>query len=118
MYITYKEYKDMGGTLNESAFELYAMEATQKIREATFDRITTPSDVVKKCAYRLIDVLHKADPAAGNVTSFNHDGMSQSIQYGSPEELRRKARELIRSYLINEVAEDGTPLMYCGVRLI
>ena len=118
MYITYKEYTAMGGTLNETAFNIYAFEATQKIREATFDRITNPNDVVKQCTFRLIDVLEKADPAAGKVNSFNHDGMSQSLQYGSSDELKRKARELIRSYLINEVADDGTPLMYCGVRLI
>lgn len=118
MYITYDEYKDKGGTLNETAFNMYAYEATQKIREKTFDRITTPSEAVKMCMVRLIDVLYKADPAVEKVASFNHDGLSQNMQIASADELNKKAHQLIRSYLINEVADDGTPLMYCGVKLI
>ena len=116
MYLTYEEYKDMGGSLDESQFNRYAVEASYKIREATFGRIKKPSDAVKDCMMRLVDLCKESDPSTERVSSFSHDGLNQTFQRSTQDEVKRKTREIIRSYLINEVAEDGTPLMYCGVK--
>lgn len=115
MYLTYEEYKDMGGSLDESRFNRYAVEASYKIREATFGRIKKPSDAVKDCMMRLIDLCMESDPSVERVSSFSHDGLNQTFHRSTQDDFKRKAREIIRSYLINEAAEDGTPLMYCGV---
>ncbi len=118
MYLTYDEYKSKGGSLDENVFNRYAIEATYKIREATFDRIKTPTNAVKDCMMRLIDLCKESDPSAERVSSFSHDGLNQTFQRSTQDEVKRKTREIIRTYLINEVAEDGTPLMYCGVKFV
>lgn len=115
MYLNYNEYQEMGGTLNETAFNVYAFEANQKIKTATFDRITEPSEAVKKCMMRLIALSQESDVCVQHVASFSHDGLSQSFTATEPAVYVKQARMIIRDYLINEKATDGTPLLYCGV---
>lgn len=118
MYLSFEEYQEMGGTLDETAFDIYGYEADQKIKTATFNRITTPSEAVKKCMLRLISFAQMSDIGKMRTASFSHDGLSQSFNIPNEEEYEKKARSIIRNYLINEKAEDGTPLMYCGVKYI
>lgn len=106
----------MGGTLNETAFGIYGFEASQKIKEATFNRITEPSEAVKQCMFRLIAFAEKSDIGISRAASFSHDGLSQTFNIPNQAEYTKKTREIIRSYLINEKSAEGTPLMYCGVR--
>ena len=115
MYITYDEYTVRGGKLDVAAFNIYAYEANQKIKEATFDRITTPSEAVKRCMVRLTDLLADYDNPEKNVSSFSNDGLSQSYYVQNQTERAAKTRLLIKTYLINEKDENGVSLMYCGV---
>ena len=115
MYITYDEYTAKGGKLDLAAFNIYAYEANQKIKEATFNRITTPSEAVKRCMVRLTDLLADYDNPEKNVSSFSNDGLSQSYYVSNGTERAAKIRLLIKTYLINEKDANGVPLMYCGV---
>ena len=115
MYLTFAEYFKLGGTLDETAFDIYSFEANQKIKSATFDRITEPSEAVKKCMVRLIALAEKSDICSSQLSSYSHDGMTQTFNIPKQEEYAKKVREIIRAYLINEKAADGTPLLYCGV---
>ena len=115
MYITYEEYKTMGGKLDETAFSIYGYEAEMKIKSATFDRINKPSDAVKHCMVRITDIISNADITNAKISSFSHDGLSQTFSQLSSEDYKKEVNKIIRTYLINETSDDGTPLMYCGV---
>lgn len=115
MFITYKEYKDMGGGLDETAFNLYAYEAERKIITATHGRAKTATEAIKRCIVRLAGILAKSDIAADKVTSFSNDGVSQSIKDVSAADYAAGADSIVREYLSNEVDENGVPLLYLGV---
>ena len=115
MYLTYAEYKNMGGTLDSAAFDIYGYEANLAVKNATFNRITTPSEAVKKCVFRLIGMLADEEDPSKNIASYSNDGLSQSYRIASATERKRKRREIIRLYLLNETDENDVPLLYCGV---
>ncbi len=114
-YITFEEYTKMGGDLDEAAFLKYGFEAEMQIKSATFDRIKTPSEAVKRCVVRLIDIISTNDTGKEKVSSFSHDGLSQSFHISSSDEVKKQIYYIINTYLENEDSEDGTPLLYCGV---
>lgn len=115
MYITFAQYRDMGGSLDETAFNIYGYEAYIKIKTACFDRITEPSEAVKRCMVRLTELA--ADYAAQSKmpSSYSHDGLSESYNVRNQSEYEKEARDLIRAYLINEKSVIGVPLLFCGV---
>lgn len=65
MYMTYAEYQNMGGTLDESSFNEYGYEAGTIIDWYTFNRLkkdTVFPESVKRCMYELIKLAKlKAD---------------------------------------------------------
>ena len=115
MFITYEEYKNMGGGLDEAAFNLYAYEAERKIYTATHGRVKTATEAIKRCITRLISILAKSDIAADKVTSFSNDGVSQSIKDVSASDYSAAVDNIIREYLSGEVDKNGVPLLYLGV---
>lgn len=115
-YLTYEEYKALGGELTETAFNKYAYQAEMRIKTDTHNRITVPSEAVKRCTARLTDILSKADTTnQGTVSSFAHDGLSQSYAVKTSEDYEKEMEEIIYTYLIHETAENGTALLYRGV---
>ena len=60
MYLTYEEYVEMGGTLDEATFNEYEFEARGLVDWYTFDRLkkeTELSPEVKQCMYMLIKYI-------------------------------------------------------------
>ena len=64
---------------------------------------------------RITEIISKADILNAKVSSFSHDGLSQTFSSPSSEDYKKEVYNIIRTYLINEVSDDGTPLLYCGV---
>ena len=57
MYLTYEDYQNMGGTLDQGSFEEYGFEAQTVIDWYTFNRLqkdTEFPEAVKRCMYELI----------------------------------------------------------------
>ena len=115
MYITYDEYKNMGGSLDETAFYKYVYKAGAKIKAETHGRITTPGEAVKQCQKELINLYSKADITQPRVSSFSHDGLSQNIAVPTAEEYLDKIEETVYDYLGHEYDDNGIPLLYRGV---
>lgn len=114
-YLTYEEYVSLGGELSETAYCKYGYQAEMRIKADTHNRITVPSEAVKQCVFRLTDILSKADTTkVGDVSSFSHDGLSQSYAVKASEDYAKEAEEIIYTYLIHETGENGTPLLYRG----
>ena len=115
MYIDYKEYLKFGGVQDETAFNKYSYEAKAKIDAETHGRIKEPSEAVKRCMARLIDIFIKSDVVNDNVSSWSNDGVSKSFKETTPEQYEGKIKSIINDYLANETDDEGVPLLYLGV---
>ena len=95
MYLTYLEYQEMGGTLDETAFDRFSFRAEGLINKYTYRRLIGEDDIpeaVKRCMFDLISVCEQQDKTLGNaggmITSRSNDGVSES--YASPDSIRQK----------------------------
>lgn len=127
-YLTYEEYKGLGGTIDLTPFNLLEFEARRKIDIRTQDRLKgfeseeIPQEV-KMCVYALINsivIFSNSMNNAGNITSESTDGYS--VSYITPnligEVVMSKNKELddiIKTYLLG-VVFNGEHLLYAGVR--
>ena len=121
-YLTYQEYKALGGTLDEMPFNLLEFNARKKIDERTFGRLVDKGQEyqdVKLCVFKLIPILQSYDTynmRDKSISSVNTDGYSES--YDTPKEETTKAKEsevadLIETEL-NDVYVNGVWVLYRG----
>lgn len=127
-YLTYEEYKGLGGTIDLTPFNLLEFEARRKIDIRTQDRLKgfesdeIPQEV-KLCVYALINsivIFSNTINNTGNIASESTDGYS--VSYITPnlisEVVMSKNKELddiIRSYLLG-VVFNNEHLLYAGVK--
>ena len=121
-YLTYQEYKALGGTLDEMPFNLLEFNARMKIDERTFGRLVDKGQEyqeVKLCVYNMITILNSYssyDTQNKAISSESIDGYS--ISYGTPQKsvIEAKNSELeniMNSYLANVII-DNVPVLYRG----
>lgn len=133
MYLTYEEYLNMGGTLDEAAFDNYLIDAEMLIDWYTFNRLeneTVIPEKVKKCVYKLISladmkskafVLGREVNGDGNasVASQSNDGVSISYNTISASQaldlIKSDAENIIKQYLNGVVNSLGRKLLYRGI---
>lgn len=134
MYLTYEEYQNMGGTLDESTFTGYEYEAEIMIDWYTFNRLhgeTEYPEAVKRCVYHLISLLDLKAQAIGTgaeensndggktIASQSNDGVSISYNIMSASELATLAKEemgnSIQRYLNGVMNSLGRKLLYRGL---
>lgn len=134
MYLTYAEYQDMGGTLDETTFSELEFEARAKIDWWTFNRLkkeeTLPEEV-KRCMYKLIKLIQQVQEASAlsgddsdsssvaGVSSYSNDGVSESYNVMSASEAARQASKqidaCIRQYLNDVKNSLGRKVLYRGL---
>ena len=126
-YLTYDEYKGLGGTLSEMPFNLLEFEARKRIDNRTQNRIkymsSKPEDV-KLCVNAMINTLEQyvIDSSKGtnkNIASESIDGYSVSFITGSQiqEAIKSKRSELediMKTYLGNIRTSENIPVLYLG----
>lgn len=129
-YLSYEEYKALGGTLDLMPFNLLEFESRRRIDIRTFNRLKdiNSEDIpqeVKLCVYALINSMSTYNETLenistkGNVSSENTDGYSVSYINATQisDVIKSKSNELediIRSYLLG-VIYNGEHLMFVGV---
>ena len=122
-YLTYVEYKALGGTLTETPFKILEFEARQNVDKYTFGRLKeldTQNQEVKLCIYKLIEMIdsyNKQETQNKGIASENTDGYSVSYLAPSTTITEAKNSEIkgvVKEYLVDCKLEDGTPYMYCG----
>ena len=122
-YLTYEEYTALGGTLDQTPFNLLEFEARQNVDKYTFGRLKelkTQNQEVKLCIFKLINLMNSYNSYETQnkaISSENTDGYS--VSYGTPttdfmEAKNNEIQGVVREYLIDCKLEDGTPYMYCG----
>ena len=121
-YLTYQEYKALGGTLDEMPFNLLEFNARMKIDERTFGRLVDKGQEykeVKLCVYNMIITLNSYssyDTQNKAISSESTDGYS--ISYGTPQKSTTEAKnseleDVIDTYLSNLIVDD-VPVLYRG----
>ena len=121
-YLTYQEFKALGGTLDEMPFNLLEYNARMKIDERTFGRLVDKGQEyqeVKLCVYNMIITLNSYssyDTQNKAISSENTDGYS--ISYGTPQKSVTEAKnseleDVIDTYLSNLIVDD-VPVLYRG----
>lgn len=131
MYLTFSEYQNMGGTLDETAFNDFEYEAETFVDWVTFNRLhgeTEIPDRVKQCVYHLIDIAKKKQDAfsvgddgssGAAVASQSNDGVSISYNVISASEAFKMADKemdlVIRRYLNELRNSKGRKLTYRGI---
>lgn len=124
-YLTYEEYVELGGSLDEAPFDILELEAQKNIDKYTFGRLKNLDEQineVKLCTYRLInliDTYNAYENQNKSVSSESTDGYSISYSQATENVSKAKINEIkdiIKTYLAECRLEDGTPYLYCGVR--
>ena len=121
-YLTYEEYQSLGGSLDQTPFNLLEYNARKKIDERTFGRLVEKGQEyqeVKLCVYNMIITLNSYssyDTQNKAISSENTDGYS--VSYGTPQKSTTEAKNnelenAIDTYLSNLILDD-VPVLYRG----
>ena len=118
-YLTYERYKQLGGTLDDTAFTLAEFKARKRVDYLTASRVQKMANVpeaVTLCVFALIGLETSIGAESQMVTSYNTDGYSES--YGNIPTIAESdaiMNKTVRTYLTDERDDKGTPLLYRGV---
>ena len=144
MYLSFDDYIEYGGTLDETAFKDLEFDAESTINWYTFNRLKKPewaealkSEELKRCTYQLIRLKQMENEliASGvggigggiawkkeaGITQESNDGVSTSYNTLSSGDLmayfngEKTLPDIIRKYLGTVVNDLGRSLMYRGV---
>ena len=127
-YLTYDEYKALGGNLDITPFNLLEFEARKRIDNRTQNRIkymNSKPEEIKLCVNAMINTLvqYVVDSSKGinkNVASESIDGYSVSFITGSQvqESIKSKKSELeeiMQTYLGDIRTSNNIPVLYLGI---
>ena len=135
MYLTYEEYQNMGGTLDDTAFTDLEYEARAYINWITFDRLkkeTTIPEEVKECEYHILKLMqarldamripqgdNEASASGAGIASQSNDGVSVSYNILTARELIKTLEAEIKivgnRYLQGVKDSLGHRLLYRGL---
>jgi hypothetical protein len=120
-YLTYEEYKEIGGTLDLTAFNRNIDRACGIIDNATQKRIDNMKSVpqmAKVLCRELVEYFASNFGSSKQISNHSQSagGVSESESYviRSTEERAGEIGDMVKDYLLNEVDDCGTPLLYRG----
>lgn len=120
IYLTYTEYKEIGGTLEETAFNRNIDRACGVIDNATHNRIERMAEVPQRAKALCRDLVEYIVENNGVkiVTSKSQSagGVSESESYATKtaDDIYGDIQNMIYDYLGNEKNDNGIPLLYRG----
>lgn len=124
MYIDRTYYKANGGTeMDDAAFSRNEYRARKIVDRLTQNRVTKMEQVPEAVQHLMVELvtLEATQGAAAlenqPVSSFSNDGYSET--YAQPltaEMVKQLEMDLVVDYLAEETDDNGTPLLYLGVR--
>lgn len=118
-YLTYDEYRNIGGTLDETAFNRNIDRVCGIVTNATHNRIEAMYGVpkeVKSVCRDLVEYLAQSFDSRITARSQSAGGVSESESYAtkSSEEVATDVRAMLIDYLGSVTDKNGTPLLYRG----
>lgn len=133
LYLTYDEYNQLGGDLDNSAFTEHEFSARKLIDRYTFNRLQKDTEIpedVKMCVYKLIKlytqqenalILGKLENGTSQpaVTSQSNDGVSISYNALNASqmlsEVSAQIPKILKTYLTGVKNQAGKNLLYKGL---
>lgn len=136
MYLTYDEYTEMGGTLDETAFIDLEYEARAYVDWVTFNRLWKEKEIpnrVKECIYHILKLIQNKmealtplsesdadyEGADKNIVSQSNDGVSISYNVLSAKDIIKSSEDelqkAINRYLQGVRNSLGYKLLYRGI---
>ena len=120
-YLTYSEYLNMGGELNETAFLRHIDRACGFVDLHTQSRLQGVLEVsqrAKACVRDLVEYLANNVSSGKAVISKSQSagGVSESESYATKttDEINAEMLNIVYDYLATEKDDFGTPLMHRG----
>ena len=120
-YITFEDYKSIGGVLEPAAFDRYSLRVFSRIRKETCGRVDVMEavpDEVKHLSRDLIEYMHYNVNSGKAVASESQSqgGASESISYvnKTSADTEKDIDRMIYDYLASVVDDKGVPLLYRG----
>ena len=122
-YLSYEEYKSLGGTLGEMPFNILELKARQIINERTQNRLKDVEQIPQEdkiCVYDLINTMNRYNlsnnSTSSNISSENTDGYSVTYKSGTEltEEQKKQYDDVMETDLYGVIV-DNTPILYLGV---
>ena len=121
IYLTYEQYKEIGGVLDLTAFNRFSDRACGIIDNATHNRVDCMADVpqrAKALCRDLVEYLARNDTTEIAVTSRSQSagGVSESESYATKtaDDVYGDIQNMVYDYLLNVTDDNGTPLLYRG----
>lgn len=129
-YLTYEEYKSLGGNLDQTSFNLLEFEARKIIDGNTQNRLINVIEIpqeVKLCIFKLINSILKFSKEEdnsqnSNIASENIDGYSVTYNNVSLDQIENVVKsknielnDIVYDYLLGVVV-NNVHLLYRGVR--
>lgn len=138
MYLTYEEYQQYGGTLDETAFNDIEFEAESYIDWYTFNRLWGQTEYpprLKRCVYHIIKLIElkmqlmgqptesqkqqSIDGTGNQIASMSNDGVSISYSIVSAHEAleltKKEVDKTIEQQLAGVTNNLGRKLLYRGI---
>jgi hypothetical protein len=122
-YLTYEEYKSLGGTLGKMPFNILELKARQVINERTQNRLKNAEDIpveVKVCEYHLINTANSYQSKTSDISvaSENIDGYSISYKSGTEltDEQKKQYNDIMETDLYGVII-DNIPILYLGANI-
>lgn len=135
MYLSYSEYEEYGGNLDETTYNDFEFEAEVLVDYYTFNRLkndTVISEPVKRLIFALIDIAQKKEATLGLGVSSNHtaagdvyitrqanDGVDTTYNSMSAASLyqlcKQETSRAVQRYLAQVVNQAGQKVLYRGL---
>ena len=135
MYLSYSEYQEYGGKLDETTYNEFEFEAESIVDYYTFNRLkndTVISEPVKRLIFALIDIAQKKEATLGlGVSSSNsnagdvyitrqaNDGVDTTYNSMSASSLyqlcKQETSRAVKRYLAQVVNQAGHKVLYRGL---
>jgi hypothetical protein len=113
-YISYEDYKELGGTLSEDAFTILERKAQRTLDTITFDRIkhlTVIPDVVREVLVEFIERMGQRDTSGDSGQVSQYSNGVETITYKSQsdsaftKDLYKIAVDWLPTYLTNKMVD-------------
>ena len=120
-YLTYDEYRNIGGTLDETAFNRNIDRVCGIVTNATHNRVEAMHGVpkeVKSVCRELVEYFAEHFGSSRQISNRSQSagGVSESESYviRSTEERAGEIDDILYDYLGSVTDKNGTPLLYRG----
>jgi len=107
-YLTYEEYKNLGGAVDQSAFPKLERQARRKLDYFTQNRIVTVDSDIKEVMAGFIDMLNDNNVVVG-LSSYSNGiesfGYSENVRADLNDNMFQIAKEILPTELITQVVD-------------